>query len=71
MRSGCRLCHCISHFPLELLHPPGVGIKPNVVSIGIGNVTTIGHGLKRRISDADQDREIGLRAGNLAMVDRY
>ena len=33
-------------------------------------MTTIGNRLKRRISEADQYREIGLRAGNLGMIDR-
>ena len=59
------------HFPLELGSTPGVGVKTDVVPVGIRYVTTIGNGFKRRISDAYQYRKIGLRAGNLGMVDRH
>ena len=67
--AGCAIV--FFDFPLELRSPPRVGVKPNVESVRIGYVTTVGNRLKRRISDADQDREIGLRAGNLGMVDRH
>ena len=40
------------HFPLELGSPPGVGIKPDIESVGIGYVPTVGNRLKRRISEA-------------------
>jgi hypothetical protein len=40
-------------FPLELYSPPGVRVKPDVVSVGIRYVTTVGYRLKRSISDAD------------------
>ena len=39
-------------FPLELGSPPGVGVKPDVVSVRIRYVATVGKRLKRRISDA-------------------
>ena len=39
-------------FPLEFRSPPRVGVKPDVESVGIGYMTTVGNGLKRRISDA-------------------
>src|SRR6266513_3235913 len=57
-------------FPLELYSPPRVRVKPDVVSVGIGYVATVGNCLKRRISDAYEYREIRLCAGNLGMVDR-
>ena len=40
------------NFPLELRSPRGVGVKPDVISVGIDYVTTVGNRLKRRISDA-------------------
>src|SRR5262245_61901610 len=40
------------HFPLELGTPPGVGVKADVESVGIGYVTAVGNRLKRRISHA-------------------
>ena len=40
------------HFPLELGSSPGVGIKADVESVGIGYVPTVGNRLKRRISQA-------------------
>ena len=66
--AGCAIVFL--NFPLELRSPPGVGIKPDVVSVRIGYVATVGNRLKRRISKTDQYREIGLRAGNLGMIDR-
>src|SRR5882757_6728899 len=40
------------HFPLEFRSPPGVGVKADIKSVGIGYVATVGKCLKRRISDA-------------------
>src|SRR5882724_8156526 len=39
-------------FPLELGSPPGVGVKADIESVGIGYVATVGNRLKRRISEA-------------------
>ena len=45
-------CTIVSlHFPLELGSPTRVSVKPDVVSVGIGYVTTVGYRFERRISD--------------------
>ncbi len=48
--AGCAIV--FFHFPLELDSPPGVSVKPDVESVGIGYVATVGNRLKRRISEA-------------------
>src|SRR5467141_2361134 len=59
--AGCAIV--FFDFPLELRSPPRVGVKPDVVSVRIRYVATVGNRLKRRISDANQNRKIRLRAG--------
>src|SRR6267378_1847139 len=67
--AGCAIV--FFDFPLELRSPPRVSVKADIKSVGIGYMTAVGNGLKRRISDAYQYCEIGLCAGNLGMVDRH
>src|ERR1043165_1736754 len=48
--AGCSII--FFDFPLEFRRSPGVGVKADIKSVGIGYVTTIGNSFKRRISDA-------------------
>ena len=47
--AGCAIV--FFHFPLEFRSPSRVGIKTDVVSVGIGYVATVDNRLERRISD--------------------
>src|SRR6266550_3198271 len=48
--AGCAIV--FFDFPLELGSSPGVSVKADVESVGIGYMTPVGNRLKRRINEA-------------------